>query len=43
MFLVQNPPSGASTPREAFVNDVGHAHRYIKPNIEGSLKMLNRM
>ncbi|CAB4011145.1 WD repeat-containing 5-like [Paramuricea clavata] len=42
MFLVQNPPSGPSTPREQFVNDVGHAHRY-KANIEGSMKILNRI
>ena len=42
MFLVQNPPSGTSTPREPFVSDVGHSHRY-KANIEGSLKLLNRM
>jgi hypothetical protein len=42
MFLVQNPPSGASTPREPYVSDVSHIHRH-KPNVEGSLKILDRM
>ena len=42
MFLVQNPPSDASTPQEPYMSDVGHVHRH-KPNVEGSLKILDRI
>lgn len=42
MFLVQNPPSAPSTPREQFVSEVGHSHRF-KLNLEGSIKLLNRL
>lgn len=42
MFLVQNPPSGPSTPRDSYLNDTSHVVRN-KPNIEGNLKMLSRI
>lgn len=42
MFLIQNPPSGPSTPRDTYFNEMSSVVR-SKPNIEGNLKILDRI
>ena len=42
MFLVQNPPSGPSASLDTYVNEMTNVVRN-KPNVEGNLKILDRM